>query len=222
LADINGGRRRFTFLCYGDSNTHGTRPMRHPSDLGRYRVHRRWPGRLAAALSDSAKVIEAGHPGRTTVFDDPVEGPHKNGLAILPAVLESHRPIDVVILMLGTNDVKRRFSVTPWDISRGVERLVLAIGASNCGRDGMPPGVFLVSPAPIMETGCLAEQFEGGAEKSRRLATHLAEIARFHGCGFLDAGAHASVDPVDGVHLSSDSHAALADALAAALRPLID
>lgn len=221
MSEGNGGGRRFTILCYGDSNTHGTRAMRCRTDMARFRSSVRWPGRLAEALRGRAKVIEAGQPGRTTVFDDPVEGPHKNGLAILPAVLETHRPIDVVIVMLGTNDLKQRFSATPWDIARGVERLVVAIGGSNCGRDGLAPGVFIVSPVPILEIGWLGEQFVGGSGKARRLAAPIAEVAARHGCGFLDAAQHAAVDPVDGVHLGPAAHAALADALAAALRPLL-
>ena len=222
MSEGNGSGRRFTILCYGDSNTHGTRAMRNRTELARFRAHTRWPGRLAEALRGRARVIEAGQPGRTTVLDDPVEGAHKNGLTVLPAVLESHRPIDVVILMLGTNDLKQRFSMAPWDIARGVERLVTTIHGSNCGRDGAAPGVLLVSPVPILETGWLGEQFAGGAAKSRRLAPQIAELAGLHGCGFVDAGLHAEVDPIDGVHLGPEAHAALAEALAAALRPLID
>ncbi|MBL9059671.1 MAG: hydrolase [Mangrovicoccus sp.] len=194
--------------------------MQGPSDLGRFRSHVRWPGRLAETLHDRAKLIEAGQPGRTTLRDDPVEGAHKNGLAVLPALLESHRPLDVVIVMLGTNDLKARFAMTPWDIARGVERLVLTIYASNAGRDGRAPGAFLVSPVPILETGWLGEQFEGGAAKSRRLAPLIAEVAARHGCGFLDAGRHVAVDPGDGVHLSAEAHGALAAAMAEALLPL--
>lgn len=222
LPELNRAPRRLSILCFGDSNTHGMRAMQGPQDLGRFRAHVRWPGRLAEALGARAKVIEAGQPGRTTVRDDPIEGAHKNGLAVLPAVLESHRPLDVVIVMLGTNDLKARFSMTPWDIARGVERLVLAIYGSNAGRDGQAPGVFLVAPVPILETGWLGEQFEGGAAKSHRLAPLIAEVATRHGCGYLDAGRHVAVDPLDGVHLPAEAHGVLAAALAEALVPLCD
>lgn len=217
-----GRASRSKILCFGDSNTHGTRAMQAQGDLGRFRSFVRWPGVLADTLRGRAKVIEEGQPGRTTVRDDPIEGAHKNGLAVLPAVLESHRPLDAVIVMLGTNDLKTRFSMTPWDIARGVEQLVLAIHGSNAGRSGRAPGVFLIAPVPIVETGWLGHQFEGGAAKSRKLAPLIAEVAARNGCGFLDAGRHAAVDPVDGVHLSAEAHAALAAAVAQALAPMLD
>jgi len=205
---------RCAILCYGDSNTHGTRATRHPGDRRRYRSHVRWPGRLATALDGVAKVIEAGLPGRTTVHDDPVEGAHKNGLAVLPAVLETHAPLDVVILMLGTNDLKARFAVGPMEVAQSVDRLVQAVAGSRCGPEGSSPGVLLVAPVPIRETGLFGEIFAGGAEKSRRLADALEDVALRHGCGFFDAGQVADVHPDDGIHLGEAGHAAVADALA--------
>ena len=94
-----------TLLCYGDSNTHGTMPMPDLGFQGRYSRDERWSGRLQRLLPDW-EVIAEGHPGRTTVHDDPVEGAHRNGLTVLPALLETHRPVDAVLLKLGTNDLK--------------------------------------------------------------------------------------------------------------------
>ncbi len=142
-----------TLLCYGDSNTHGTMPMAQLEDLGRFAPDVRWPGVLAAELGPGWRVIEEGHPGRTTVHPDPVSGVHKNGLAILPAVLESHRPIDLVALMLGTNDMKARFQVPPVEIATSIEKLVLAIRQSFCGPDAGAPAVLVVCPPPVLETG---------------------------------------------------------------------
>lgn len=202
-----------TILCFGDSNTHGAIPLtslavrrRHPRDV-------RWPGRLEAALGPGYRIVEEGHPGRTTVHDDPIEGAHKNGLAVLPALLESHRPIDLVVLMLGTNDLKARYSVTPMDIALAVERLALAVRASPAGPDAASPALLLVAPVPILEAGCLAEIFAGGAEKSRALAPRLRDVAEQLGCAFVDAGRVAAVDPLDGVHLGAEAHAAIADAI---------
>ena len=92
-----------TIVCFGDSNTHGTCPMRDLDDVGRFDAQTRWPGVMAAALGAGWQVIEEGHPGRTTVHDDPLEGRHKNGMPALLVALETHRPIDLVIIMLGTN-----------------------------------------------------------------------------------------------------------------------
>ena len=102
-----------TVLCYGDSNTHGTPPMADLDAAGRFDAQTRWTCVAAQALGSGWTLIEEGQPGRTTVHDDPIEGPHRNRLRILPAILESHAPIDVVVLMLGTNDLKARFSVPP-------------------------------------------------------------------------------------------------------------
>lgn len=202
-----------TILCFGDSNTHGAIPLtslavrrRHPREV-------RWPGRLDAALGPGFRVIEEGHPGRTTVHDDPVEGAHKNGLAVLPALLESHRPIDLVVVMLGTNDLKARYAATPMDVALSVERIALAVRASPAGPEGAAPALLLVAPVPILEAGCLAEIFAGGAEKSRALAPRLRDVADRLGCPFVDAGRVASVDPLDGVHLGAEAHAAIADAV---------
>ncbi|SDL14451.1 SGNH/GDSL hydrolase family protein [Aliiruegeria lutimaris] len=204
-----------TVLCFGDSNTHGTVPMSGPDDLARYARDIRWPGVMAGVLGHEWHVIEEGHPGRTTVHDDPVDGAHKNGIAMLPALLESHRPIDLVLIMLGTNDLKARFSVPPSDIGISLERLARVVQASNAGPSGAPPDLILVAPTPIEETGWLAGMFAGGAAKSRSLDTAIANSAARVGAKYVNAGAYASVDPLDGIHLTSDGHRALGIALAA-------
>ncbi len=206
-----------TVLCYGDSNTHGTLPMATLEDMGRLNPAERWPGVVAAELGPGWLVREEGLPGRTTVHPDPVEGLYKNGLAILPAILESHRPIDVVVLMLGTNDLKHRFQVPAGEIAESAGVLVHAIRHSYSGPGETQPAVLLVAPPPILETGCLAEKFEGGAPKSQRFAEGYAAVARHHGTGFLDAGRVIVSSPVDGVHFDAAEHAKLGRAIAAAL-----
>jgi lysophospholipase L1-like esterase len=206
-----------SLLLFGDSNTHGTMPL---ADLGmsdRFGRDERWPGRLRELLPDW-EVIEEGHPGRTTVHDDPVEGAHRNGLTILPALLESHKPLDVVAVMLGTNDLKERFSVNAGDIAHSVERLVRVIRASDCGPGGKGPQVLLVAPPPIIEVGCLAGMFAGGAAKSRMLGTEIAAAARRAGVPFLDAGQVVQVSPIDGIHYDAEANPKLAQAFAAAIR----
>jgi lysophospholipase L1-like esterase len=196
--------------------------MRDLQDVRRLGRAERWPGRMAAALGLSWHVIEEGHPGRTTVHPDPVEGAHKSGLAVLPAILESHRPIDCAVLMLGTNDLKARFSVTPLDIALAVERLVQIIAGSGAGPGGGAPATLLISPPPIRETGCLAEMFEGGEAKALRIASLYAEVAARGGIGFLDAGALVATDPTDGIHLNAGAHEKLGLAVAGAVAALID
>jgi lysophospholipase L1-like esterase len=206
-----------TLLLYGDSNTHGTMPAPHLGFDGRFGRDDRWSGRLAALLPEW-EVIAEGHPGRTTVHDDPIEGAHRNGLAVLPAILESHRPVDVVLLMLGTNDLKERFSVNAGDIALALERLVRVIRVSGAGPAGAAPGVLLVAPPPIVETGCLAGMFAGGAAKSRALADEIAAAAARAGVPFLDAGRVVKVSAIDGIHYDAEANPALAEAFAAAIR----
>jgi lysophospholipase L1-like esterase len=206
-----------TLVLFGDSNTHGTMPAPHLGFDGRFDREDRWAGRLAQLLPEW-DVIAEGQPGRTTVHDDPIEGAHRNGLTVLPALLESHRPVDVVLLMLGTNDLKERFSVNAGDIALSLERLVRVIRASGTGPGGGAPGVLLVAPPPIIETGCLAGMFAGGAAKSRALAGEIAVAAGRVGVPFLDAGSVVEVSMIDGIHYDAPANPALAEAFAAAIR----
>lgn len=203
-----------TLLCYGDSNTHGTAPMRQILQRERFGPGARWPGVMAAALAPDWHVVEAGLPGRTTSLPDPVLGAHMNGLAVLPAILASAAPIDLVVLMLGTNDLKYRFQMPPLEIGVCLENLVLAVKHSIAGPAGAAPGLLVVAPAPVIEAGCLAEVFEGAGKKAPQLAAHYAAVAERHGAGFFDAGSVIAVSPIDGVHLDADAHLALGRAIA--------
>ncbi len=206
-----------TLLLYGDSNTHGTMPMHAPGAMGRYAHRHRWSTMLAAAL-EGWEVIVEGHPGRTTVHDDPVEGAHRNGLTILPAILESHRPIDVVALILGTNDLTFRFSVNAADIAQALERLVRVIRASGAGPMGGAPGILVVAPPPIRELGPLAGIFAGGAEKSRTLGAGIGAMAARNGLPFIDLAGKVAVSPTDGIHYEAEAAPVIAKLVADAIR----
>ncbi len=206
-----------SLLLFGDSNTHGTMPMPELGVSGRFARDERWAGRLARLLPDW-EVINEGHPGRTTVHDDPVEGAHRNGMTVLPALLETHRPLDAVLIMLGTNDLKQRFSVNAGDIALSLERIIQFIRGFGAGAEGAAPGILLVAPPPIVERGCLAEMFAGGAEKSRGLASRIKVVADRQGVAYLDAGGLVQVSPIDGIHYDAPANAVLAAAFAAAVR----
>jgi lysophospholipase L1-like esterase len=205
-------------LCFGDSNTHGTPPMASAAARDRFDRRTRWPGVMAAQLGERVEVVEEGLPGRTTVHADPVQGPLMDGLTILPALLTSHRPLDLVVVMLGTNDLKARFSLTPFDIAEGCRRLLTTIRRSEDGPQGRAPAALLVCPPPIVETGWLAETFRGGAAKSRALAAPMERVARETGAAFLDAGTMIAPDPIDGIHFSADGHGRLGRAVAGAVQ----
>ncbi len=207
-----------TILCFGDSNTHGTKPMPTLDGAGRFGHDSRWPSVMWRALGQDYEVISEGHPGRTTVHDDPMEGEYRNGVRVLPALLESHKPLDMVILMLGTNDLKNCFHVSPADIAFCLDRMVRLIRAFGCGPADQPPKVLVIAPPPILETGCLSEMFAGGGAKSHGLAAAIRAMTDRTGAGFFDAGRVIQVSPVDGIHYEAEAQVALGLALAEAVR----
>ena len=202
-----------TLLCYGDSNTHGQIPGKGPLD--RFGPHERWPGVMRGALGGVWYVIEEGLSGRTTVHDDPIEGVHKNGHTYLRPCLQSHAPLDLVIVMLGTNDLKVRFNVPPSEVAMGVGVLVHDIRDLATRADASQPEIMIVSPPPMLEDLKEWESvFAGAPEKSRRLALELERLADSLECHFFDAGSVANCHPDDGFHLGAQAHRALGLALA--------
>jgi lysophospholipase L1-like esterase len=206
-----------TVLAYGDSNTHGTAPMRDVLDQRRYGPDERWAGHAAAELGDGFRIIEEGLPGRTTVLDDPIAGEHKNGRTMLLGILESHRPLDAVVLMLGTNDLKAQFCLSAANIAGGVERLARIIAQSETGPDSSAPRLLIVAPPPIEEIGWIGVGFAGGRARSLGLGAAMAAVAVRVGAGFLDAGAHVIVSAIDGIHYEREAHAVLGRAISSAL-----
>jgi lysophospholipase L1-like esterase len=211
-----------TVLCYGDSNTWGAATAPRPDD--RYLPHERWPGVLREKLGDGWTVIEEGLSGRTTVHADPIEGRWLDGSAYLLPCLRSHRPIDLVLVKLGTNDLKARFNAPAGDIAAGIGVLLTIIRGSACGPGAVAPKTLVVCPAPILdhhgERGDLAGMFLGGHEKSLRLAPLVRAVVAEHGADFLDAGAIITSSAHDGIHLDPDAHAALGGAIAEAVKGL--
>ncbi len=205
-------------LCYGDSNTHGADPVtgdRLPYDV-------RWPGAVAALLEGTARVIEEGLNGRTTVRDDPYS-PGRNGLAYLVPCLDSHAPIDVVVIMLGTNDLKATFGLVASDIAAGAATLVDTALLAQCGPGNGAPQVLLVAPPALGAPNEVMELwgFAGANERNAALPRLYRAAALNAGAAFLDASAIVTADPADGIHLAADAHRALARAIAGAVRPLL-
>lgn len=208
------GLRRI--LCFGDSNTWGYEPA-----TGR-RYHRtlRWPGVLASTLGPGFEVLEEGLCGRTTVFEDPLAS-DRAGIRALPMLLQTHSPLDLVVILLGSNDFQARFAATAGDIAQGMGRLAQAVSSSGTGPGGGAPRVLLVAPPRLTRLTGYAETFEGGTPKSHRFAAELETVARQLGVGFLDAGRHATCSDRDGLHLEPDAHAALGRAVASTARELL-
>ena len=211
-----------TILCYGDSNTFGS--ATRPGDDARYALGERWPGVLQSELGAAWHVIAEGLPGRTTVHPDPIEGRWLDGSAYLHPCLRSHRPLDAVAIMLGTNDLKQRFGVGAGDIAGGVGMLLDIVRKSESGPGGDIPKMLVISPPPILDRyGDVAEfveMFAGGREKSLRLSPLYEAVAREYCAAFLNASDVIESSPFDGIHLDLDAQAALGRAVASKMRDL--
>jgi lysophospholipase L1-like esterase len=166
-------------------------------------------------------VVEEGLNGRTTCLEDPIEG-DKNGLRQLIPILRSHRPLDLVIVMLGSNDLKRRFNPTPYDISHGAQLVAKAILASETGPQDGKPTVLMVCPPPLIESPAFRQILDPGAvELSHKLSPCYAACARECGAAFFDAGSVVTSSPADGLHWEAEGHLAFAQAMAGQVRKLL-
>jgi len=213
-------------LCFGDSNTWGY----EPGTGRRFAEGVRWPGVLASELGPGFRVVEEGLCSRTTVFEDPLAA-GRRGIEALPTALESHAPLDLVVLMLGTNDLKRRYSSGAYEIALGLERLarlVLSSGAGRASPDGKAagaPALLLVAPPSLGELRENCAAFEGGRAVSLELPARVAALAAAlaaegRAVGHLDAGSAVAAGS-DGIHLDPAAHAALGRAVAAKARALL-
>src|SRR5215218_6258264 len=189
-----------TILCYGDSNTWGYVPAsgeRFPEDV-------RWPGVLARELGGGFRVIEEA----------------LNGRDYLRPCLESHRPLDLVIVALGVNDLKARFFASASDVADGAGVLVSIAQRSGTAPDGGPPAVLLAAPPPVGRLTELAEMFAGAGEKSKEFARQYRRVAQKYGCGLLGAGELVRPSGLDGIHLEAGEHRKLGEAAATRVKEM--
>ncbi len=207
-------------LCFGDSNTWGYDPRG-----GRYDEETRWPMRLQRLLGEGFTVVEEGFNGRTCVYDDPIEGGYKSGANYLPPCLMSHSPLDLVIIMLGTNDAKRRFNLTPMTIGEGMMQLIRLTRLYAVDGQGNPPKVLIVAPPPILDTLMRSRHAECFGEQAiavtKGLAAEYARIAKLLRCEFFDAASWVEVSSIDAVHFTKEGHLGLAEGLARKLTQIL-
>lgn len=203
-----------TIVCFGDSNTHGYNSRTN----GRFSENERWTCLLDQYLGKDYRVMEEGLSGRTTVFDDPLfEG--LSGLSCIFPCLMTHEPVDLLIIMLGTNDTKERFNATPENIAKGLERLTQkAINTKDAWRKA--PNILLITPPPIepeyASSNVSGEMGVSCVKKSQALAPLYEEVAKRLGCHYLDAASIEGMEmyPYDYMHLSPKAHELLAKKLA--------
>ena len=205
-----------TVLCFGDSNTWGYEPLvarRYPADV-------RWTGVLQNSLGDGFRVIEEGLNGRTNVTNEG-ERPIRSGLDVLPVILESHRPLDLVVIMLGTNDLKHDFNLSAEQIADGARQVCRCVIDCEYLLDN-PPQILLISPTHV-ELMTEEEQglFIGAIEKSRELAEHYQAVAENLEIHFLDASKIVIRTDLDGVHWAASQHKDFGEALSGTIREII-
>lgn len=207
-------------LCYGDSLTWGYNAV-GPS---RHAYADRWPSILQDELGSTVNVIADGLNGRTTAFDDHLAGEDRNGARILPVVLGTHSPLDLVIIMLGANDMKPWIHGNAFVSKHGMARLAQIVRTHPYQLNAPAPELLIVSPPAVSRTDNVefSQAFAGGNEASRHLATHYAALAEEIGCHFFDAGTVARTTPLDGVHLDAENTRAIGKALAPMVRRILE
>ncbi len=205
-----------TILTFGDSNTYGTPPMTAHGEHARFDATTRWPCVMQRACG--CTLIEEGLPGRTAgPFTDPLMGPHMNGQLGLRIALQSHGPIDLLTIMLGTNDLKAHFGLTPQRLVAGVAGLIAIAQSEEYQTRHGGFQILLICPPAVTENGLLRAEFHGGAAKAAMLPALYTHLARTRGIAFLDAGQHIAVSDIDGVHFAPESQVKLGQAVAAHL-----
>ena len=209
-------------LCYGDSNTWGY----EASTQERLSRWQRWPGVLQRELGDAVHVIEEGQNGRTTVFDVPFE-PDRNGLAFLPVALQTHAPLDAVVIDLGTNDLFLP-GVNAYHAAHGAMKLAEVVLASAAGPGDGAPAILVVVPPPFAPlSGWDLGESPGAEAESQRFSAAFADAAAAEAedhvdVPLLDLRDHVASSPVDGIHFEADGHRAIGLAVATRLRELLD
>lgn len=208
-----------SILAFGDSLTFGANPTGGP----RHAYEDRWPTVLEAGLGGGARVIAEGLGGRTTVFDDFASVADRNGARVLPTLLETHKPLDLVILFLGTNDLKLFINGTAFGAAMGVKRLVEIVRTHPYGVHGGVPQALIVAPPLTVPTTHqdLDPMFAPRADEAGRFATYYRRVADELGCGFLDAAKVAVADPADGVHLDASNTTAIGKALVPIVKDML-
>ncbi len=204
-----------TVLCFGDSNTWGYSPLdgsRHPHDV-------RWTGILQRSLGSDYRVIEEGLNGRTNMTNEE-ERPIRSGLDVLSILLESHRPLDLVVIMLGTNDLKHDFNLSAEEIADGARQVCRSV--IDCEYLVDPPQILLISPTHVeLMTEEEQDIFIGAIEKSRELARHYQVVAEDLGIHFLDASRIVVKTDLDGVHWAAEQHYKFGESLSGTILKII-
>lgn len=211
-------------MCFGDSLTWGWVPVEEGVPTTRYPAEQRWPGVLQAELGEGYIIIEEALSGRTTSLDDPTDS-RLNGSTYLPSALASHLPLDLVTLMLGSNDTKAYFHRTPFEITAGMSKLVgqVLACAGGVGTSYPAPKVLIIAPPPLapMPHAYFQALFGGAYEKSAQFGKLYGDLADFMKVDFLDASEIISTGGVDGIHFTEENNRELGLTVAKKVRQIL-
>jgi lysophospholipase L1-like esterase len=199
-------------LCFGDSNTWG----QTPNHTGRYRVNVRWPGVLQDILGLDYEVIEEGLGGRTTLYDDPKKEA-RNGKDYLIPCLLSHNPLDVVILFLGTNDLKDRFNQTTIDIANSMQILINIVKSYGKNKDSASPRIIIIAPS-IPDIKHVHEDYKNMSNRVEGLSAEFKKIADSEKVDFVDLASNVKSSSIDGLHLEEGAHVKIAELVVQVIR----
>ena len=199
-------------LCFGDSNTWGYDPATGSRFPGR------WPRVLAELLGDGYEIVEEGQNGRTIALEDPWEWGTKRGLDYCLPMIESHKPLDIIIIMLGSNDLKRKFGLPAPDIAGSLMTMIEKMSAHLKFYNQTPDTkILIIAPPPlgdrVNETDFAPFFNEYSVEQSKLLAKWYEFVAQRCGCEFLDAAKYVRASDIDCLHMTEEGHRSLAKAV---------
>ncbi len=206
-------------VCFGDSITWGA----IPGSDARHDFEVRWPNALASALEGKARVVENGVNGRTTVHEDPFS-PHRNGSLHLPGLLDAHSPFDLLIMMLGTNDLNYCYGGRAFEAMLGMDRLVEIVQHHTYPRSASAPEILVVAPPLLSEPASEPDYefyFAASITESAQLGSIYKRISDERGCHFFDSASAVRASEIDGCHLDAENTRALGTALAPKVRNIL-
>jgi len=215
-----------TILCFGDSNTWGFPPDYEEPDpvKARYPWQVRWPGVMQSILGKEYRIVEDAINGRTAFFNDPLSE-FRNGAAAIDYAMLANMPVDLVTIMLGSNDVKIFFNAQPFIIGKGIETLIDKIRLGGYGPGGESPEILIIAPAKlpgsIVRTWVKNEFDEISVKKSEQLAEVYQEVAQRKECHFMNASDFVEANDKDALHLDEAAHAKLAEAVSEKVKEIL-
>jgi|TARA_B100000965_G_C19493440_1_gene714094 lysophospholipase L1-like esterase len=200
-------------LCFGDSNTWGY----DPATQTRFSKDIRWTGVLQQLLGSKYNVIEEGLNGRTTNVNEKQDHglgyfrPFRSAMDLLSVLIETNSPLDLIIVMLGTNDLKTNFNQSSEMIAKNMRLVCESIIDNDYFQS---KSIILVSPTHINEESPnLLDSFIGTTQASQSFSNSYRKISDDLDLYFLDASESVKTNKIDGLHWDAMQHSDFANSL---------